>query len=205
MRKLQDWLADYWVLGAGFMAASLVAVAPVFPLALPVFLIFLHSPVYTVHQVEEHTGDRFRKFANENMFGGRDALSVASVLVINLPFVWGVNLLTLYSAFIWGPAWGLAAPYIMLVNALAHLATLARLRKYNPGLVTAAILFLPLSVATIWTVGWSGGALPHLVGAGLAILLHFGIVAVVVARYRSLAASPQHGRQTISAMPSFRE
>ncbi|RUX04937.1 HXXEE domain-containing protein [Mesorhizobium sp. M2A.F.Ca.ET.037.01.1.1] len=189
MLKLQRWLADYWVVGAGFMAASLVAVAPVVPLPLPVFLIFLHSPVYMVHQVEEHTGDRFRKFANEHVFGGRDALTVASVLVINLPFVWGINLLALYAALLWGPAWGLVAPYVMIVNALAHLVTSARLRKYNPGLVTSALLFLPLSVVTIWTIGRTAGLLPHLIGAALAVLLHLAIIALVTARYRTLVAS----------------
>lgn len=193
MLRLQAWLADYWVVGAGFMAASLIAVAPIVSLSLPVFLIFLHSPFYMVHQVEEHTGDRFRKFANENVFGGRDALTVASVLIINLPFVWGINLLALYAAFLWGPAWGLVAPYVMIVNALAHLVTSARLRKYNPGLVTSIVLFLPLSVATIWTIGRTAGLVPQLIGAALAILLHLAIIAVVTARYRSLAATSSQG------------
>ncbi|TPI13443.1 HXXEE domain-containing protein [Mesorhizobium sp. B4-1-3] len=189
MLKLQAWLADYWVIGAGFMAASLMAAAPILSLPLPVFLIFLHSPFYMIHQVEEHTGDRFRKFANNHVFGGRDALTVASVLVINLPFVWGINLLALYAAFLWGPTLGLVAPYIMIVNALAHLVTSARLRKYNPGLVTSVLLFMPLSVATIWTIGWTEGLVPHLIGAALAIFLHMAIIAVVAARYRSLVAA----------------
>lgn len=189
MLKLQRWLADYWVVGAGFMAASLVAVAPVVPLSWPVFLIFLHSPFYMLHQVEEHTGDRFRKFANENVFGGRDALTVASVLIINLPFVWGINLLALYAAFLWGPAWGLVAPYVMIVNALAHLVTSARLRKYNPGLVTSIVLFLPLGVATIWMIGRTEDFVPQLIAAALAILLHLAIIAAVTARYRSLVVN----------------
>ena len=189
MLKLQGWLADYWVIGAGFMAASLIAAAPVIALPLPVFLIFLHSPAYMVHQVEEHAGDRFRRFVNENVFAGRNALSVALVLVINLPFVWGINLLALYAAFIWGPAWGLIAPYVMIVNALAHLVTSVRLRKYNPGFITSIVLFLPLSVATIWMVGRTGGLLPQLIGAGLAILLHLAIIAMVAARYRSIVVN----------------
>lgn len=188
MRELPVWLADRWVAGAGFMAAALIATAPVLPLPLPVFLIFLHSPFYMVHQVEEHTDDRFRRFVNENVFAGRDALGVAAVLVINLPLVWGVNLLALYAAVAWGPAWGLVAPYVMLVNALAHVATSARLRKYNPGLVTGTILFLPLSLFTIWTIGWTGGVFPQLAGAASAILLHAGIIAAVTTRNRSLAA-----------------
>lgn len=64
------------------MAASLVAAAPVIPLSILPFLIFLHSPAYMVHQVEEHTGGRFRRFAIENIFGGRDALTVTAILVV---------------------------------------------------------------------------------------------------------------------------
>lgn len=74
----------------------------------------------------------------------------------------------------------------MIVNALAHLATSARLRKYNPGLVTSIVLFLPLGVATVWMIGWTAGLVPQLIGAALAILLHLAIIAVVTARYRSL-------------------
>jgi hypothetical protein len=77
----------------------------------------------------------------------------------------------------------------MIVNALAHLVTSARLRKYNPGLVTSIVLFLPLSVATIWTIGRTAGLVPQLIGAALAILLHLAIIAVVTVRYRSLAAN----------------
>ncbi|WP_348639348.1 HXXEE domain-containing protein [Mesorhizobium sp. M2A.F.Ca.ET.043.05.1.1] len=66
-------------------------------------------------------------------------------------------------------------PYVLIVNALAHLVTSARLRKYNPGLITSVLLFLPLSVATIWTIGRTAGLLPHLIGAALAILLHLAI------------------------------
>jgi Protein of unknown function with HXXEE motif len=189
--KLQAWLADYWVVCAGFMAASLLAVAPAASMTLPIFLIFLHGPAYMIHQIEEHAGDRFRRFTNDNVFGGREALTTAMVLVINLPFVWGVNLLALYAACLWGPAWGLTAAYLVLVNALAHLGASVRLRKYNPGLVTSILLFLPLGIVTIRTIGWSEGWLPHVFGAVLAILLHLAIVVVVAGHYRSLVAN-QH-------------
>jgi hypothetical protein len=56
--------------------------------------------------------------------------------------------------------------------------------------VTSIVLFLPLGVATIWMVGWSGGVAPQMVGAALAFLLHLAIVAAVAARYRSLAGMP---------------
>ena len=31
-------------------------------------LIYLHTPIYMLHQVEEHTGDRFREFVNQLCF-----------------------------------------------------------------------------------------------------------------------------------------
>lgn len=185
MPRLRGWLACHWVVAAGFMAAALVAVVPVMSLPGLTLLIYLHSPVYMLHQVEEHAGGRFQRFANERVFGGRDALTIAAILVINLPLVWGVNLLALYAAYALGAAWGLVAAYLMLVNALTHVATFVRFRAYNPGLVTAVLTFLPLGSATVWGVGWRSGLAPHAVGAFLSILIHAGIVVSVVRRCRS--------------------
>jgi uncharacterized membrane protein len=189
MQDLRDWLADHWVAAAGFMAAALLAVAPVILLPALTFLIFLHSPAYMLHQVEEHTGGRFQRFANERIFGGEEALTIAAILVINLPLVWGVNLLALYAAYAFGPAWGLVASYLMLVNAITHLAAAMRFRAYNPGLATSILVFLPLSLVTIWGVGWSSGIAPHLVGAIVSIAVHAAIVVWVVRRSRRLLRS----------------
>jgi hypothetical protein len=194
MSKLKAWFASRWVAGAGFMGAALLALVPVLgAFSLPLLLIFLHSPVYMLHQVEEHTGDRFRTFANQKIFGGRDALSVTDVLVINLPLVWGLNLGALYAAFAWGPGAGLVAPYAMLVNAIAHLGAAARFRIYNPGLITAIVLFIPLSVVTIYLVGAEPSVGPgyHAVALAGAILIHVVIIAAVLIRFRSLRPSLQ--------------
>lgn len=189
MLKLQAWLADYWVIGAGFMAASLIAAAPIVALPLPVFLIFLHSPVYMVHQVEEHTGDRFRKFANEHVFGGRDALTVASVLVTNLPFVWGINLLALYAAFLWGPAWGLVAPLCpdrQRARASRHVGATAQIQSrshHQRPFVFAAERRYDLDDRP------DGRSSPALDRRSSRDPASPGDIVVVTARYRSLVAS----------------
>jgi len=46
MRDLKAWLEAHWVAAAGFMAAVLVAIWPLFHAAysMPFVLLFLHSP-----------------------------------------------------------------------------------------------------------------------------------------------------------------
>ncbi|MCW2283943.1 hypothetical protein M2323_001552 [Rhodoblastus acidophilus] len=189
MQKLKLWLASRWVAAAGFMAATLLALLPLIAAAFaaPLVLLFLHSPGYMVHQVEEHTGDRFRTFVNQRVFGGREALSVGAVLVINLPVVWGLNLAALYAAYFWGPGYGLVAPYAMLVNGITHIGASARFRSYNPGLGTSLFLFLPLSLATLYAIGPVAAGF-HLAGLGLALLLHLLIIAHVLRQIRGQTA-----------------
>ncbi|MDF2618069.1 MAG: hypothetical protein K0S00_728 [Xanthobacteraceae bacterium] len=189
---LRDWLADHWVAGAGFMAAALLATAPLLgaEASLALLLIFLHSPGYMIHQVEEHTGDRFRLFANHVVFGGREALTTPAVLVINVGAVWALNLGALYAVLLWGPGYGLVAPYAMLVNGITHIGARVRLGVYNPGLVTSVALFLPLSLITIGAIGVEPevGWRFHAAGLAGAVLLHLAIVAYVALRLRRLRA-----------------
>lgn len=183
-----NWLATRWVVGAGFMAAALLAMEGVLIATWPLWLvlIFLHSPFYMIHQVEEHSGDRFRHFANERVFGGREGLTTNAVLVINLPVVWGLNLAALYAAAFISPGLGLIAPYAMLVNGITHIGAAFKLRSYNPGLVTAVAMFLPLSLATLYRVG----SLPevgwgyHALGLAAALVLHALIILDVMWRLR---------------------
>ncbi len=173
---MKGWLAARWVTGAMFMCGALLLVLPAMP-AGSVRLIYLAGPLYMLHQVEEHLGDRFRRYVNTRMFGGVEALTVADVLWINLPGVWGLNLLALYAALWFAPGWGLAAFYLMLVNGIAHLAMMIKLRDYNPGLASAALLFVPFSLFGLVVV--PGSLLQHLFGLAVALVVHAAIMVVV--------------------------
>ncbi len=147
-------------------------------------LIYLTLPGYMLHQVEEHWGDRFRIFVNTHVFGGLEALSVGDVLWINLPGVWGVNLLCLYASALWGPGWGLTAVYLMLVNGLTHIASAAASRVYNPGLVTSLVIFMPLSIAGLALI--PAAAPQHILGLAVSLAIHAAIVARVVGEAKAL-------------------
>ncbi|KAB2877130.1 MAG: HXXEE domain-containing protein, partial [Bauldia sp.] len=97
---IRDWFHRNWM-HAGFVAGLfLLAVVPLLAGAfdLPFLLVYLQLPVYMLHQLEEHQGDRFRAFVNARLAGGRDALTTAAVVVINVPLVWGIDLAAIYLA-----------------------------------------------------------------------------------------------------------
>jgi hypothetical protein len=179
------FLKAHWVAGAAFIAAALLALAPILALDWPIgpWLIFLHSPGYMIHQVEEHHHDRFRVFVNQTMFAGREALTIADVIAVNVGGVWLGNFAALCAARCLGPGWGLAAPYLMLVNAFGHIAQAIVLRRYNPGVLTSVLIFVPLGVTTLALV--PGSAAQHALGVGVALLVHVAIAVGVARRLRA--------------------
>src|SRR5437899_3075970 len=100
------WLYDHWVAAALYMGILLLLLIPVVAQSwgLAMVLIFAQLPCYMLHQVEEHTGDRFRTWVNQRVFGGVEALNRESVLWINLPGVWGIDILSIYAATFAGMA-----------------------------------------------------------------------------------------------------
>ncbi|MFN7923239.1 MAG: HXXEE domain-containing protein [Bryobacteraceae bacterium] len=176
---MQNWLVAHWVACAQVGGILLLLLAPLLGLVwtTALLLVFLQLPVYMLHQVEEHTGDRFRRFINQEVFGGKEALNPASILWINIPGVWGINLVSLYAATLAGIGWGLIGIYMTLVNGLVHI--LGALRKgYNPGLWTAIALFVPIGGYAWHAVSVSPGvtSLHHGAGLASAIVLHAAIV-----------------------------
>jgi hypothetical protein len=188
---IRAWIVSNWMYAGLVAALFLLAVAPLLAGAwsLALLLVYLHGPAYMLHQVEEHAGDRFRRFVNLHVGHGRKALTTTAIVWINLPGVWGVNLAALYLARFVDVGLGLIAVYLMLVNALTHIAAAAVLRIYNPGLASAAVLFLPLSGLALWALARAPGvgALHHVIGLAIAVMIHAAIVVHVRGRARSTA------------------
>ena len=193
-------LCDNWVYG-GFLAALMLllltpALASGWSLAL--LLIWLHLPVYMLHQYEEHDDDRFRRFVNATIGGGKEVLSRLDVFVINIGGVWGVDAAAFLLAARVDLGLGLIAVYLSLVNASGHCAQAVALRRYNPGLGTALGLFIPLGLVTLRVLSGYPEVTrtDHILGLAVALLIHAAILVRVVSRKRqlSLPAVPATGR-----------
>ena len=186
-----DRLVRNWVYGGALAGVLLLVLLPVIDdgWPLPLLLVYLQMPIYMLHQLEEHDADRFQHVVNEMIGHGQDVLPREAIFVINIG-VWMLNLVSFALAAHAGIGWGLLGAYAMAVNAVAHIGQAARLRRYNPGLVTAIILFLPLGLGGVWAIAATEEAtwLQHIVGLAVAFIIHAGILAYVLGNARRLGA-----------------
>lgn len=182
-------LTQNWCYGGALAGVLLLLLLPViddgWPIAL--VLVFLQMPIYMLHQLEEHDADRFHKVVNDMLGHGQDVLPAEAIFVINIG-VWVLNLISFALAVHAGIGWGLIGVYAMLVNAVAHIGQALKLRRYNPGLVTAVVLFLPVGLGGLWAIAASDEATltQHLTGLIVALAIHAGIIAFVLGNARRL-------------------
>lgn len=180
-----SWLSSNWP-----FAGTLVAVFLTFLLPLVVgvwstglVLTYLLLVLYLVHQMEEHYGDRFRRFLNGQLAGGAEVLTPGATMWINVVGVWLLFLVVLLLAGTVDVGFGLVAAYTVLLNAALHVVMAVALRRYNPGLWTALLLFVPLGIWALVVLDRASGigAEGHVIGVAVAVLVH-GLVVLVVSR-----------------------
>lgn len=171
-------LIGNWVYGGTLAGVMLLGLTPVLTQgwALPEVLVFLTLPIYMIHQYEEHDADRFRIFVNRTMAGGRDALTPLAVFVINIFGVWLPLAACLVFMRSHGAGLGAFAAWLVLVNAALHIVSALRGRSYNPGLVTAVVLFIPLGLAVLSALWAEATATQIFAGLLLAVALHAAIM-----------------------------
>lgn len=120
----------------------------------PVWIAWLMVVAYMLHNFEEYgidaLGRAFHFPATACAQYGFDGIAgcplVPSFFVaVNIPFVW----IVLPIAAVWcrrNPAVGLTGAGLLFTNALSHLGGLLTPMGYSPGTLTAAVIFIPLSV-----------------------------------------------------------
>ncbi|MEM1157532.1 MAG: HXXEE domain-containing protein [Verrucomicrobiota bacterium] len=143
---------------------------------------------YIAHQFEEHWIDlwgnsyAFHGFVNhwiasvlDNDAANFEVLTPHAIFMINTSLVWLLGFLAFLTACSYRfPA--LCFNSILLVNALAHVLTTVTQQVYNPGLLTAVVLFIPISLL-IYRNAWKA----KLATPGLIVLsLVWGIMAHII-------------------------
>ncbi len=159
------------------------------------------AAAYLIHNVEEYGIDLFgRTYAFPlsvcRMFGFRDTLHCpappAFFTAVNVPMFWfAAPAAALLSKR--HPLVGLTIYSVMSVNLVAHVVGgVAAGTIYNPGWLTAVLLFLPLSAWTAHALSRRGrlnhGALVYLLGWGVA--LHLVLAGSLVPLMKGLVQTP---------------
>jgi len=105
-------------------------------------------------------------------------LSRGAVFIINVPGVWGLITLSVYLATKVDLGFALIAVYLVVINGIVHIAQAIAMRRYNPGLGSAILLFLPLGALSLWQIQLAGGGSLafHMRGVLAALLAHAAII-----------------------------
>lgn len=159
----------------------------------PRWLAVLGLPIYIAHQFEEHGVDlKGVRYAFRGALCGFLGYQDAVTCPIPLSFITAVNVGSVWGAFVLAAMFGRRRPVIALsaygiplINAFSHIGGALREQAYNPGLLTAVLLFLPASAWVLRVgrragIGWRGvvaivlgGVLTHVVLMGsLLAFLH---------------------------------
>lgn len=180
-----------WVYGALATGCLLVLLFPLLTIEWPTYmkLCYLSLPIYMFHQYEEWHQDRFRTFINNHLGDGRNLLTHEAGFVINFFGVWGIIVIAMYLAYFVDPGYAAIAAFLLLINAFVHIAASLVLRVYNPGLITAVFMFLPLGFYSVNSINQAneGGMGYQVVGLVVAIAIHLSIVIYLLIRKRSIA------------------
>jgi hypothetical protein len=155
------WFKDNWqktgLIVALFLTIYLVVI--VLPQSTLLFALLMSTPLYILHQTEEHFfPGGFAQFINKNIYKTDPETGLAdtnAVFVINMivwiaiPFysLWAVTDLT-------QGAW---IPYFFIFQAVVHLILgIVGKRFLNPGMISAWLVHVPWGIWTIWLLVQAG-------------------------------------------------
>ena len=187
--RFGDWFVHNWSRVALPAGVVLIALTPLVYAANGLIgtVIYLQLASYMIHQYEEHAEGKFKALVNKLLAHGEPKITDLAIFLVNIIGVWGIYLLVIDGMLLVAQPLGLIVAYTTLVNAILHILTSVIRRAYNPGLVTSIILFLPLSITSIYlisplpetTMGYQG------LGIAVAIIIHvvrFGYLGALARR-----------------------
>ncbi len=149
------WLYNNWYKSTIFLAVYLLIFALIylFKEDYALFLIWLQTIVYLLHQFEEYVlPGGFVKFFNTKPLGSKIddfPLNIRSSFWINIPIIFiGFPLSAILAGYV-NISIGLWTAYFSIINAISHVGMFFWF-KYNPGLIVSLFLNIPIGVYTIY-------------------------------------------------------
>ena len=156
----------------------------------PVWLFWLHVPVYMFHQFEEYVyPGGFKERLNETLgsAGSDFPLNDERSFWINVPFVWvamplaaiiGLRVVIIPSTLV----------AISTLNGLLHVGMAIRIKRYNPGLIASFFLNVPLGCYTFILLFQSDAATLEAlsIAAVLGLILHAMLMIYLIRKQRRL-------------------
>ena len=180
---LFSWLVEHWPKATPFLAIYTVILLYLylFEENRLLFLLWLQTPVYWLHQFEEYIfPGGFASFFNRNLLGSPQndwPLTKITSFWINIPIIFVAFPLSALLAGTLGLGWGIWTAYFSILNAVSHVGMFFRL-GYNPGFVVSLFLNIPIGGYTLFTF-FNDGVLSsseHISGAVLALLVQGGLM-----------------------------
>lgn len=171
------WLEDNWYNSTIFLAIYSSIFLLLFGLDgnFALFLIWVHTPVYFLHQFEEYIfPGGFVAFFNTKVLGSNDTgfpVTKTFSFWINIPIIFvGFPLSAILAGQI-DISIGIWTAYFSIINALSHVGMFVLLRRYNPGLVVSVTLNIPVGLFAVgyFVVNDVISLKAHVVGLAVAI------------------------------------
>jgi hypothetical protein len=201
--RFRSWFVDNygWARMSLPFAVLVLCSLPIFLTANNLSLILLYTllPVYMIHQYEEHAHGRFVDFFNSTIGKEYDVLTKVSAFWINILEVWVLFIVSFYLAKYVAIGVAFVPVYATIFNGFTHAIASIVLRRYNPGLYTALVLFLPWGIFLLiyFNAITRSSLLFNGVGLLVGILLH-AIIVVYALRRRSKLESRFRGEAEAS-------
>jgi len=149
------WLYDNWSKATVFLAIFITGLLTLYlrNYNYVLFLIWLQTPVYMIHQFEEYIlPGGFKDFFNKKVLGSDESefpLTSKASFWINVPLTFVAFPLSAILAGRFGISIGVWTIYFSLINSLSHVVMFFIFR-YNPGLIISVLLNIPVAIYVIY-------------------------------------------------------
>lgn len=168
----RDWLYKYWS-HVSFFAAIFITIPFIAffqKIDLVLLLLWLQTPIYMIHQFEEHGTGTFKKWINITLFKSRDKeiLNDVHIFWINVPLTWILFPMFAYLSGI-NLVYGILIPFVSIGNSLLHIFALVIQGKYNPGFFASLFLNIPSGIYILYLLNQKG--VLNLLNVSLGILI----------------------------------